>query len=318
MKINPTIKSIGRRRPAAAPHPSPLQDYPAQPDGLTDAGGAYVVLPVTLLQRLDSPSQQQLLDLLDRLTATNPAWATTTTYQVLPWARVRPGDLEQEELAWHGITSDIEPISGTISYIRGGNTLPAETVIGHRPALDTVDSPAGTYPGARPPLLPAVPGIASPATTLPAANGLRTARAVRMIETRRRRELLFQHAPTADRDWAESVIAADPLWDNDGEWKILIDRTSTTIAATAPTEDSTAAPAPAQPGDQSPAISAADTEPVEVSTAGPEMDEASDIPTPIPAAAQTQPVETEKPPSTEALDVEADLKAFEADLQDLY
>ncbi len=315
MKINPTIKSIGRRRPAASHHLSPLQDYPAQPDGLTDAGGAYVVLPVTLLQRLDSPSQQQLLDLLNLLTAANPAWATTTTYQVLPWARVRPGDLEQEELAWHGITSDIEPISGTISYIRGGNDLPAETVIGHRPALDTVDSPAGTYPGARPPLLPAVPGIASPATTLPAANGLRTARAVRMIETRRRRELLFQHAPTADRDWAESVIAADPLWGNGEEWKTLIDRTSTTIAAAASTEDSAAAPVPAEPGDQSPAISAADTQPVEVSTAAPDMDEGSDIP--ISAAAQTQPVETEEPPS-EALDVEADLKAFEADLQDLY
>ena len=36
-----------------------------------------------------------------------------------------------------------------------------------------------------------------------------------MIETHRRRELLAQHAPTADTQWAEAIIAADPLWGPD-------------------------------------------------------------------------------------------------------
>jgi hypothetical protein len=48
-----------------------------------------------------------------------------------------------------------------------------------------------------------------------------------MIETRRRRRLLAQHIPAADTQWAEAVIAADPLWGPDQDWKLLIDQTNT-------------------------------------------------------------------------------------------
>jgi hypothetical protein len=48
-----------------------------------------------------------------------------------------------------------------------------------------------------------------------------------VIETRHRREVLFHRAPTADPQWAEAIIAADPLWGADEDWKLLIDQTTT-------------------------------------------------------------------------------------------
>jgi hypothetical protein len=48
-----------------------------------------------------------------------------------------------------------------------------------------------------------------------------------VIETRHRREVLFHRAPTADPQWAEAIIAADPLWGPDEDWKLLIDQTTT-------------------------------------------------------------------------------------------
>jgi hypothetical protein len=39
--------------------------------------------------------------------------------------------------------------------------------------------------------------------------------------------MLFQLAPTADSQWAEAIVAADPLWGSDEEWKFLIDQTTT-------------------------------------------------------------------------------------------
>jgi len=48
-----------------------------------------------------------------------------------------------------------------------------------------------------------------------------------VIETHRRREVLFQRAPTADPQWAEAIIAADPLWGPGEDWKLLIDQTTT-------------------------------------------------------------------------------------------
>jgi len=63
---------------------------------------------------------------------------------------------------------------------------------------------------------------------------MRTDRAKRVIETRRRREVLSQRAPTADPPWAEAIIAADPLWWPDEGWKLLIDQTTTDTDPPAP------------------------------------------------------------------------------------
>ena len=99
--------------------------------------------------------------------------------------------------------------------------------VGHRRGLDATPAPPGTYPGARPALLPAVPG-SNYAGSIPAtSHGLRTDRAKRVIETHQRRRILFQRAPTADPQWVEAIIAADPLWGPDEDWKLLIDQTTT-------------------------------------------------------------------------------------------
>jgi hypothetical protein len=55
-----------------------------------------------------------------------------------------------------------------------------------------------------------------------------------VIETRRRRDVLFRRAPTADPQWAEAIIAADPLWGPDEDWKLLIDQTTTDVEPPAP------------------------------------------------------------------------------------
>src|SRR5664279_4702375 len=164
------------RRRAPTQRPPAVDTYRDRPGHLADAGGAYLVLPYGLLHTLNGDRQQHLVDILTALAAIDPRWAATTTYQVLPWTRIRPGDLSDEELTWHGITSDIDPSTGAVAYSRGG----AADVFG--------------------------PG---PPTT---STGLRTDRAKRMIETHRRRECLAQHAPTANTQWAEAIIAADPLW----------------------------------------------------------------------------------------------------------
>ena len=61
---------------------------------------------------LNGDRQQNLVDILTELATTDPRWAATTAYQVLPWARIHPGDLSDEELIWHGITSDIDLSTG--------------------------------------------------------------------------------------------------------------------------------------------------------------------------------------------------------------
>ena len=227
-----------RRRALAEPALPAVQTYRQQPGHLADAGGAYLVLPFGLLNTLSGDRQQHLVDILAELAITDPRCAATTTYQVLPWARIRSGDLSDEELTWHGITSDIDPSTGAVAYCRGGKPLHPDTIVGHRPAPDPIPAPAGTYPGARPALLPAGP---RPETGTPpaTAGGLRTERAQRMIETHRRRELLAQHAPVADLQWAEAVIAADPLWGPDQDWKVLIDQTTrlAPIPAPVPVDD---------------------------------------------------------------------------------
>ena len=266
------------RRRAPTQRPPAVDTYRDRPGHLADAGGAYLVLPYGLLHTLNGDRQQHLVDILTALAAIHPRWAATTTYQVLPWTRIRPGDLSDEELTWHGITSDIDPSTGAVAYSRGGAPVNPDTILGHRPTPDPIPAPAGTYPGARPALLPAGPGPET-GTRSATAGCLRTERAQRMIETHRRRELLARHAPNADTHWAEAIIAADPLWGPDQDWKLLIDQTSTL------------APFPAPPGADDPDV------------------KESDEPRP--------PHHTEISGSGSG-DEAADLAALEADLQDLY
>jgi len=94
--------------------PPAVVTYRDRPGHLADAGGAYLVLPYGLLHTLNGDRQQHLVDILTALAAIDPRWAATTTYQVLPWTRIRPGDLSDEELTWHGITSDIDPSTGAL------------------------------------------------------------------------------------------------------------------------------------------------------------------------------------------------------------
>ena len=278
---NITGRLLRRRAPAEPALPA-VQTYRDQPGHLADAGGAYLVLPYGLLTMLNDDRQQQLVNILTELTATAPRWAATTTYQVLPWTRVRPGDLTDEELTWHGITSDVDPSTGAVAYSRGGASLHLDTVIGHRPSPDPIPAPAGTYPAVRPALLPAGPGTNTPGKQPTTSTGLRTERANRMIETRGRRQLLAQHTPNAESQWAEAIISADPLWGPDQDWKLLIDQTSTL------------APFPAPPGADDPDVKASD-EP----------------------ASPRLPHHTEMSGSGSGDDA-ADLAALEADLQDLY
>lgn len=231
------------RRRASTQRPPAVDTYRDRPGHLADAGGAYLVLPYGLLHTLNGDRQQHLVDILTALAAIDPRWAATTTYQVLPWTRIRPGDLSDEELTWHGITSDIDPSTGAVAYSRGGAPVNPDTILGHRPTPDPIPAPAGTYPGARPALLPAGPGPNTPAAP-PAATlrGLRTGRAQRMIETHRRRELLARHTPTADAQWAQAIIATDSLWGPDQNWKLLIDQTTTQAPIPAPAVENEGGP----------------------------------------------------------------------------
>jgi hypothetical protein len=281
-RLGITTVRLLRRRASTEPRPPAVQTYRDQSGHLADAGGAYLVLPYGLLTMLNGDRQQQLVNILTELTATDPRWAATTTYQVLPWARIRPGDLSDEELTWHGITSDIDPSTGAVAYSRGGAPLHPDTVIGHRPTPDPIPAPAGTYPGARPALLPAGPGPNTPDRPPATSTGLRTERANRMIETHRRRQLLARHTPNADTQWAEAIIAADPLWGPDQDWKLLIDQTTTR------------APIPAPPG-----------------AADPDVEESAESASPRP------PHYTEMSGSGSG-DDDGDLAALEADLQGLY
>ena len=223
-----------RKRPPQGQQPPAVIAYRDQHNHLADAGGSYLVLPYGLLDQLSAEQQLQVVHIVEEIARTNPLWALNTAYQVLHWAKVHPADLSTEELTWHGITTDIDPATGTVTYSRGGKPLPPEATVGHRPAPDATPAPRGTHPGARPALLPAALGLQPAEMTPAAAHGMRTDRAKRVIETRRRREVLSQRAPTADPHWAEAIIAADPLWGPDEGWKLLIDQTTTDTDPPAP------------------------------------------------------------------------------------
>ncbi len=216
-----------RKPPPEEPQLPAIHAYRDRRDHLADAGGAYLVLPYGLLEQLSAEQQQQIVNIVKDVARTNPRWASETTYQVLHWVRVHPADLSAEELTWHGISNDIDPTTGTVAYSRGGRPMSPEMTVGHRPGLDATPAPPGTHPGARPALLPAAPGSHLTGTAPATSQGLRTDRAKRVIETHRRREVLYQRAPTADPQWAEAIIAADPLWGPDEDWQLLIDQTTT-------------------------------------------------------------------------------------------
>jgi hypothetical protein len=119
------LSTIARRARYRKPPPQ-IQELPAIPayrdrlDHLADAGGAYLVLPYGLLEQLSAEQQQQIVHIVKEVARTNPQWASDTTYQVLPWARVHPADLSAEELTWHGIGSDIDPTTGTVATAAAG------------------------------------------------------------------------------------------------------------------------------------------------------------------------------------------------------
>lgn len=228
MKINDIVRNATRRTSKSedgAPMP-PLQRYLRRPGRLTDAGNAYLVLPVGLLDQLPVEQQQQLVGIATSLATAHPTWANAMTYQVLPWARCRPAELSQDDLAWHGITHDVNPLTGTMGYLRGGEVIADDKVIGHRPTQDPAPTLPGSHPGARPPLLPAPPTRPQNHADVNSSNTLRSARGVRMVETQRRLRLVHQQAPTVDPAWADSIAATDALWGPDQEWHALVTQTT--------------------------------------------------------------------------------------------
>ena len=229
MNINDIIKSATKRTSKkgepAVPTP-PLQRYLRRPGRLTDAGNAYLVLPVGLLDQLPVDQQEQLVAIATTLATAYPTWANAMTYQVLPWARCRPADLSEHDLAWHGITHDVNPLTGTMGYLRGGEVIADDKVIGHRPTPDPAPTLPGSHPGARPPLLPAPPTRPQNHADVSSSNTLRSARSVRMVETQRRLRLVHQLAPTVDPSWADSIAATDALWGPDQEWHALVTQTT--------------------------------------------------------------------------------------------
>jgi len=199
----------------------PLDEYRARPDHLRAAGGAYLVLPYGVIAELAPELQQQLTSLLHTIQRQHPGWTASMVYQVLPWTRIRVEDLDETELAWHGITCDVDPTTATMTYTRGGSPVPAGTVLGHRPAIDTAPHAPGTLPGARPPLLPPTPdGPPTPGPPVLSPQ-LRSARVARLQITRERKHALAEFAPTIDPAWAKAITASDDLWESDEQWKQL-------------------------------------------------------------------------------------------------
>ena len=247
-----SVKRTSKKGEPAVPMP-PLQRYLRRPGRLTDAGNAYLVLPVGLLDQLPVDQQEQLVAIATALATAHPTWANAMTYQVLPWARCRPADLTEDDMVWHGITHDVNPLTGTMGYLRGGEVIPDDKVIGHRPTPDPAPTLPGSHPGARPPLLPAPPTRPQNHADVSASNTLRSARGARLVETQRRLRLVHQLAPTIDPSWADSIAATDALWEPDQEWRTLVTQT-TQEGEVAPAPQRTPAPAaPAEIPDAPPA-----------------------------------------------------------------
>ena len=90
------------RRRAPTQRPPAVDTYRHRPAHLTDAGGAYLVLPYGLLHTLNGDRQQHLVDILYRPHHHRPSVGIDPTYQGVPWAQIRAGDLtdERADLFW--------------------------------------------------------------------------------------------------------------------------------------------------------------------------------------------------------------------------
>lgn len=220
----------GSTAPAATT--PPVEEYRTRPEHLHDAGGAYLVLPYSLLRQLPAAAQQALVDAAEAVRTSHRTWAAVTTYQVLPWQRVRVRDLAATDLAWHGITSDVHPGTGELSYHRGGAPLHPQTIAGHRPALDIAPPLPGAVAGARPALLPSTP------TELPGTQSAgRSARAQRLVDVRDRQHRIIAVQPIVSPQWAAAIAATDTLWGPDEEWRDLLTHTTAEIPPEQPADD---------------------------------------------------------------------------------
>lgn len=278
----------------------------------TDAGGAYIVLPVGLVDQLPHELQQQLVDIADQIGQLHPDWAQNITYQVLPWARRRPADLTPEELTWFGITQDMDPAGGDIAYWRSGEQLPPDHVVGHRSTLDVVPVLPGTHPGARPPLLPAMPHTPAPGTGHQAvAVNARLARASQVATIQQRLAILQAADSSVDHAWAQGIATADELWGSDQKWRTLLQ--NTTHTPTIDVRRPTPAEAPPRPA---PAAAAADKsgELSPKTSASTDVGEQAD---PAPSAAEVAASDSTAA-GDDLSEFEGELAALEADLSNIF
>ena len=211
---------LGRRKPSPPDHDPtwpPVELYRAAGQHLRSAGGAYVVLPYGLLAQLDFEDQASLVGLLKKIARANPAWSRDLAYEVRAWEKVRPGDLPEEALAGHGITTDVDA-AGEIGFHREGSPVPQDVVLGHRPIADPSPVLPGTRPGARPHQLPDT-------TSGAGSDGqFRRRRAERLALTRQRRADIAAYAGHhLDSAWAWAIAGEDNLWGPDEQWKTLLD-----------------------------------------------------------------------------------------------
>jgi hypothetical protein len=116
-------------RPSGPPASStPLHDYFATPRPGADAG--YAVLPLSLVEAMPLPWQQQLTYLLSEF---HQAFAHVTwpIYRVQPSRRERLTDLDEEQLAEVGYLVEIDPDGEVVYRDRSGRVVeqPAETMV---------------------------------------------------------------------------------------------------------------------------------------------------------------------------------------------
>lgn len=269
MKI-PALPISKQPRPAQEAS-QPISDYrAAHPNHLRAAGGAYLVLPYGLLDTLPVNQQQQLVDILTTIHANHPAWAERTTYQVLPWRRIRVGELDDRELSWHGITSDVDPATSTLTFLLpDGQQVQADTVLGHRPAADPAPTSTGTTAGLRPPLLPAPPEAAPIDTPAGRSQTARLGRAQRLITTRSRLAQLHSQHPEITTAWADAIAATDDAWGSDETWRTLaaLDEPIPTVQ----TADTAHATTPADPDSEPTVAPESNTADGNAADAGPSL-----------------------------------------------
>lgn len=301
------------KRAESEPDPDwqPIELYHASGRQLQSSGGAYVVLPYGLLAELSRNDQASLVDLLKKLARENSAWTHDITYEVRAWRRVRVSDLSDEDLTWHGITTDVGD-TGDLTYTRGGRELAEDVVVGHRPVIDPTATLPGTYPGGRPQVMPTTPQEAAPGLGPGSDRRFRRGRAERLMLIRQRREAIVGHVDEAhalDGGWVWSIASTDELWGPDEQWKLLLGEHVTVPL----TSDPSSVPADDQAQNEPPPADAPETRTVT----------SRDDPTGSMPERTEEPGLTDSSSSKRAAGSDADVDAaflarLEADLQDLY